>query len=67
MSYEGSDDEEELETVPIFNQNNDNYSVVSDSKSESDDKSAKNFYNKNMHQEVEGTPKPPSMLKQFFQ
>ena len=29
-SYEGPNDEEELKTVPIFNQNNNNSNIVSD-------------------------------------
>ena len=38
MSYEGSDDEEKLKTVPAINQNNNNYNVVSDSKSDNEGK-----------------------------
>ena len=33
MKYEGSDDEKELEVVPIFNQNNNSSNVVSHSNS----------------------------------
>ena len=39
MSYEGLDDDEKLETVPVINQNsNNNYNEVSDTKSKSKDK-----------------------------
>ena len=41
MSYEGSDDEEELKTVPVDNKNN-NVNVVSDSNSDSSDKGFEN-------------------------
>ena len=40
-SYEGSDDEEELEIVPVDNKNND-VNVVSDSDSDSSDEEFKN-------------------------
>ena len=37
MSYEGLDDDEKLEMVPVINQNdNNNYNVVSDFESKSD-------------------------------
>ena len=38
ISYEGLDDEEELEMVLLVNQNNNYYNAVSDSDSDSDDK-----------------------------
>ena len=41
MSYEGSDDEEELKTVPVENNNN-NVNVVSDSDSDSSNKDFEN-------------------------
>ena len=41
MSYEGSNDEEELEIVPVDNKNN-NVNVVSDSNSDSSDKGFEN-------------------------
>ena len=57
-SYEGSNDKEGLETVPIVNQNNDNYDVVSDSKSESDDnKAEENIFDDDIDEEVKATPK----------
>ena len=42
MTYEGSDDEEELKTVPIFNSNYHYYYVVGDS--DSDDENEENFF-----------------------
>ena len=57
MSYEGSDDEEEPETVSVFNQNNKNYTVVSDSKSESEeDECEENLIDDDIEQEVKATP-----------
>ena len=41
-SYEGSNDEEELEIVPVDNKNND-VNVVSDSNSDSSDEDFKNY------------------------
>ena len=41
MSYEGSDEEEELKTVPVVN-NNDNINVVSDSDSDSSEEDVEN-------------------------
>ena len=41
MSYEGSDDEEELKKVPVDNKNN-NVNIVSDSDSDSSDEDFKN-------------------------
>ena len=39
MSYEGLDDEEELKTVPVINQNkNNNCNIFNNSESERDDK-----------------------------
>ena len=39
MSYEGMDDEEELKMVPVINHDDNDYNVLSYSKSESDNKS----------------------------
>ena len=57
MTYEGSDDEEELERVSVVNQNINNYNEVSDSKSESDNKSEENLFDVDIDKEVEATPK----------
>ena len=55
-SYEGSDDEEELEAVSIINQNNNN--AVSASHSESDEEqSEENCFNDDIDKEVKATPK----------
>ena len=55
MSYE--DNENELEMIPVVMQNNNDYNVVSDSKSESDDKSEENLFDVNINKEVETRPK----------
>ena len=58
MSYEGLDDEEELKMVPAVNQNNNNYKVVSNSKSESDDKEVEeNVFDNDIDEKEEATPK----------
>ena len=57
--YEGSDEQEELKTVPIVNQNNNNNNnnVVSDSNSDSDDKNEEKVFDKDIVKEVKTTPK----------
>ena len=57
-SYEGSDEEEEFNPVPIVNQHNISCNIVSDSKSESDDNEMEeNFFDEDINEEVEATPK----------
>ena len=55
MSYERSDDEGELEMVPIVNNNFYNYNVVSDS--ESDNENEEIIFDEDIHKEVKVTPK----------
>ena len=60
VSYEGWDDEEELETVPIIgeNNNNNNNNLVSDSDSDNNnDSNNENNIGKNIDHEVKATPK----------
>ena len=55
-SYEGSDNDEELETVPVINKNdNNNYNVVSDSKSKSNDEES--LFDEEVDKEMETIPK----------
>ena len=60
MSYEGLDDEEELEIVPVDNRNN-NVNVVSNSDSNSSDKDFKNnegnFFDEDINNQVIASPK----------
>ena len=54
VTYEGLDDEEELEMILVINQNNNNYYyLVSDS--ESNDKAHDNLFDENINNEVEAT------------
>ena len=59
-SYEGSDDEEELETVPVENNNN-NVHVVNDSDSDSSDEdfesNKENFFDEDIDDQVKASPK----------
>ena len=55
-SYEGSDDKEKLEMVPLINNNN-SYNAVSDSKSNGDDEVDKNLFDDNVNKEVKVTSK----------
>ena len=50
MTYEGSDENEDLKTVPIINNNDDNYNIVSD-------KHEENFFNKDIDDKVKVTTK----------
>ena len=61
ISYEGLDDEEELEMVTIISENKNDYNVVSDSKS--DDKSEENFFDEDINKEVEATCKTTISVK----
>ena len=55
--YEGSDDEEELETLQIINDNNNSYIVI-DFNGNTDIKNGnKNCFDKDIDNEVEATPK----------
>ena len=67
-SYEGSDDEEELETVPADNYNN-NVNAFSDSKDDSSNKDFRNdegkFLDKEINDQVITLPKPPSTQKWY--
>ena len=56
-SCDWSDNEEKLESAPVDKQNNDNCNEVSDSKSDSDDKSEENLFDVDISEEVEATPK----------
>ena len=57
MSYKGSDDEEELQTIPVVNNNND-INIVSDLDSDDDIKNDnKIFFHKDINDEVKATPK----------
>ena len=49
MSYEGLDDEKELETVSTIRQNISNSNVDSDSYSDSDDKIQKNLFDEDIN------------------
>ena len=56
MTYEGSDDDEEHELVPLMNQNNNNnYNIARNVESKS--VNGKNLFNKNVNEEVEATHK----------
>ena len=55
--YEGSDDNEELETVPIVSQNNNYCNVVSNSNNDSDDENQENFFDQDISKEVKVTRK----------
>ena len=61
-SYEGFYDDEELETVPLINQNKNNCYVVNNS--ESDDEVEVNLFNKDFDTEVEATPKTTTNAKE---
>ena len=63
MSYVGLDDEEELKTVSVINKHNNNYNVVSDSKSESNYKKKENLFDEDIDNKVKVTPKITSVLK----
>ena len=56
MSYEGSDDEEELKMVPIISNNNSNLVIDSDSDNNTKNDN-KNVLDKNIDDEVETNPK----------
>ena len=60
MCYEGSDDQEELETVPVENNNNNNVNVVSDSDSDSSDEDFKsikeNLFDDDIEDQVKASP-----------
>ena len=56
-SYEGSNDEEELKTVPIVNENNINNNVVSDSDNDSKNENQEYLFNKDINEEVKVAPK----------
>ena len=52
MSNEGSDDEVDLEMVPIVSQNNNNNNnVISDSNRGSNDKNQEKFFDENVNKE----------------
>ena len=56
MSYEGSNDEEEIKTIPVIHQNNNNnYNVVNDSESQSNN--WKNLFDEDFDVEVKATLK----------
>ena len=56
MSYEGSDDKEELKMLPVINQNNNNYyDIVSDSNG--DNELEENFFDEEINDEFEATTK----------
>ena len=55
MSYEGSNDEEDLEMVPVVNQNTNYFNVISVSKSKSENNEAKCF-SQDIHKKVKATP-----------
>ena len=56
ISYEGSDDDEELKVVP-FVDNNNNVNKVSDSDSDDDiENDNENFFDEDIHDEAEATP-----------
>ena len=56
-SYDGLDDEEEHEMIPIVNQNNNYCNTVSDSESKSEDNEGKeNVFDKDIDKEVKATP-----------
>ena len=65
-SYEGGNNEEELELVPIVNQNKKYNNTVSDSNIECNDKSEENIFKKVMMKSKQ-SPRPTSMLKWFVQ
>ena len=52
MSYEGSNNEEELKMVSEVNQNNNNCNVVSYPENEIDEKSEENLFDKDIDEEV---------------
>ena len=60
-SYEGSDDEKELDMVSIFNQNNGNSDIVSDSNSDSDNKS---IVDEDINNNIEATLKTTIKAKE---
>ena len=63
MSYDGSDDEEELQMVPIVSENNNNSNVVSDSDSDDDNNNNNDnekVFDEDIDDEIKATPKPLS-------
>ena len=65
-SYEWSDSEEELEMVPVVNQNNNSYNLVSDSNSGSNNKEAKeNLFTIILMRKSKQPQWPLSMLKWY--
>ena len=56
MSYDGSNDVEELKTVPIFSENN-NSNLVSDSDSDDDNNNNNKFFYEDIGDEVKANPK----------
>ena len=65
MSYNGSDDEEELQMVPAINNNNknnnNNYNAVSDS--ESNNKSKENHFDEDINEEIKADLKTTINIK----
>ena len=55
ISYEGSNDEEELEMVLVINGNNNNYNIVGDSKSNNEVQ--KNSFDDNINEDIKVTLK----------
>ena len=65
-SYEGLDDEEELQTVPIVSKINDKSYVFSGSNSNSDNYSNnENIFDEDIEDKVKVNPSPLSMPKWF--
>ena len=56
LSFEGSDEEDELKTFPIISQTNKNNHLVSNSNSDSDGKNQENIFNEDIGKEVKVTP-----------
>ena len=71
MSYEGLDDEEKLETIPVIYSNNNNVNIVSDSNSDDIDNNIKNdnetFFDENIDDEFKRPLKLLSMPKWYKQ
>ena len=66
-SYKESDDEEELEMVPVVDQN-DNNNGVSNSESEiGKEKAEENVFDEDVDKKVEANPRPPSPPKWSLQ
>ena len=65
-SYEGSDDEEKLKTIPLINKNNNN-NVVSDSNSDNDNNNDKeNLFDEVIDNEVKATPHAMKKLQASY-